>query len=58
MLFLANVLPVGFEVMCVEGSDTIDDEDDETGLSDTAVSFSENSMRGTNEAVLLIFSGI
>lgn len=64
MLLRAAVLPVGFEVICVEevicvdGIETIDDEEDETGLSSTATSFSENSIRGSNDTVLLIFAGM
>jgi hypothetical protein len=58
MLLRATVLPVGFEVMCVDDIEIIDDEDEETGLSSTATSFSENSIRGSKDAVLRIFSGI
>ena len=32
-LFRATVLPVGFDVRCVDGSETIEDELDDDGLS-------------------------
>jgi hypothetical protein len=44
--------------MWVDDIEIIDDEEEETGLSSTATSFSENSIRGSKEAVLRIFSGI
>jgi hypothetical protein len=60
MLLRATVLPVGFEVRCVDGIDTIEDEleDDGLAVTSTSTSFSENSIRGSNDAVLLIFSGM
>jgi hypothetical protein len=59
-LFRATVLPVGFEVRCVDGIEIIEDELDDNGLSTVSIStsFSENSIRGSNDAVLLIFSGM
>lgn len=59
-LFRATVLPVGFDVRCVDGIETIEDELDDGGLSTVwiSISFSENSIRGSNDAVLLIFSGM
>ena len=59
-LFRATVLPVGFDVRCVDGIETIEDELDDGGLSTVwiSISFPENSIRGSNDAVLLIFSGM
>lgn len=59
-LFRATVLPVGFDVRCVDGIEIMEDDLDDDGLSAVSIStsFSENSIRGSNDAVLLIFSGI
>jgi hypothetical protein len=47
-------------VRCVDGTETIEDELEDDGLSTVSIStsFSENSIRGSNDVVLLIFSGM